>query len=64
MVTLLQKEETYEVTYEGVDYMVTIMTDFNGNIGYAQYDVFGPNGEILDTELELKVARYTEENIK
>lgn len=62
MVTLLQKEETYEVTYEGVDYMVTIMTDAES--GYFQYDVFGPNGEILDTELELKVAQYTEENIK
>jgi hypothetical protein len=62
MVTLLQKEETYEVEYKGVDYMVTIMTDVTS--GYITYDVFGPNGEILETDLELEVAEYVERNIQ
>jgi hypothetical protein len=61
MVKLLQKEETFEVEYKGIDYMVTIMSDIES--GYIQYDVFGPNGEDLDTGLEYEVVRYTEENI-
>ena len=60
MVTLLQKEETYEVEYEGRDYMVTIMTDMMS--GYIQYDVFGPDGEDLATDLEMAVIQYTVEN--
>jgi hypothetical protein len=60
MVTLLQKEETYEVEYEGRDYMVTIMTDMMS--GYIQYDVFGPDGEDLDSDLEMAVIQFTVEN--
>jgi hypothetical protein len=61
MVTLMQKEETFEVEFQGMDYMVTIMTDITS--GYIQYDVYGPDGEILDSGLEVDVIRYTEDNI-
>jgi hypothetical protein len=62
MVTLMQTEHTYEVTYKEKDYMVTILTDMDA--GIVEYVVFDPMMELVeDSQLEVDIIRYVEEHI-
>jgi hypothetical protein len=62
MVTLMQTEHTYEVTYQEKDYMVTILTDMDA--GIVEYVVFDPMMELVeDSQLEVDIIRYVEEHI-
>ena len=62
MVTLMQTEHTYEVTYNEKDYMVTILTDMDA--GIVEYVVFDPMMELVeDSDLEIEIIRYVEDNI-
>ena len=62
MVTLMQTEHTYEVTYKEKDYMVTILTDMDA--GIVEYVVFDPMMELVeDSDLEIEIIRYVEDNI-
>ena len=58
-VRLLQSEKTYEVSYNGDYYTVTVMTD-NGSYTYS-YDVFDEEGEIVGGKLEQAIINYLEE---
>jgi len=58
-VRLLQTEKTYEVSYNGDYYTVTVMTD-NGSYTYS-YDVFDEEGEIVGGKLEQAIINYLEE---
>jgi hypothetical protein len=58
-VRLLQTEKTYEVSYNGDYYTVTVMTD-NGSFTYS-YDVFDEEGEIVGGKLEQAIINYLEE---
>jgi len=62
MVTLMQTERTYEVTYQEKDYMVTILTDIDA--GIVEYVVFDPMMDIVEnSQLEIDIIRYVEDNI-
>jgi hypothetical protein len=62
MVTLMQTEHTYEVTYNEKDYMVTILTDMDA--GIVEYVVFDPMMDLIeDSQLEIDIIRYVEDNI-
>jgi hypothetical protein len=62
MVTLMQTEHTYEVTYQEKDYMVTILTDMDA--GIVEYVVFDPMMDLIeDSQLEIDIIRYVEDNI-
>jgi hypothetical protein len=62
MVTLMQTERTYEVTYQEKDYMVTILTDMDA--GIIEYVVFDPMMDLIeDSQLEVDIIRYVEDNI-
>jgi len=62
MVTLMQTEHTYEVSYQEKDYMVTILTDMDA--GIVEYVVFDPMMELVeDSQLEVDIIRYVEEHI-
>ena len=62
MVTLMQTERTYEVTYQEKDYMVTILTDIDA--GIVEYVVFDPMMDLVeDSQLEVDIIRYVEDNI-
>jgi len=62
MVTLMQTERTYEVTYQEKDYMVTILTDMDA--GIIEYVVFDPMMDLIeDSQLEIDIIRYVEDNI-
>lgn len=58
-IRLLQTEKTYEVSYNGDYYTVTVMSD-NGSFTYS-YDVFDEEGEIVEGELEQAIINYLEE---
>lgn len=58
-VRLLQTEKTYEVSYNGDYYTVTVMSD-NGSFTYS-YDVFDEEGEIVEGGLEQAIINYLEE---
>ena len=58
----MQTEHTYEVTYKEKDYMVTILTDMDA--GIVEYVVFDPMMELVeDSDLEIEIIRYVEDNI-
>ena len=63
MITLLQKEETYEVTDEsGSNYTVTMTTDIP-NL-YIEYDIFDDDGdEVTDSDEILHIVSLIENNI-
>jgi hypothetical protein len=62
MVTLMQTERTYEVTYNEKDYMVTILTDIDA--GIVEYVVFDPMMDLVEnSQLEIDIIRYVEDNI-
>jgi hypothetical protein len=62
MVTLMQTERTYEVTYQEKDYMVTILTDIDA--GIVEYVVFDPMMDLVEnSQLEVDIIRYVEDNI-
>ena len=62
MVTLMQTEHTYEVTYQEKDYMVTILTDMGA--GIVEYVVFDPMMDLIeDSQLEIDIILYVEDNI-
>jgi hypothetical protein len=62
MVTLMQTERTYEVTYQEKDYMVTILTDIDA--GIVEYVVFDPMMDLVEnSQLEIDIIRYVEDNI-
>lgn len=63
MVTLIQKEETYEVTDEsGDNYTVTIVTDIP-NL-YIEYDIFNDDGdEVTDSDQILHLISLIENSI-
>jgi hypothetical protein len=60
-VRVVQKETTYEVNFNDVDYQVTVMED-NISVGYTVYDVFDENGELVEGDLEEAIINYLEEN--
>ena len=58
----MQTEHTYEVTYQEKDYMVTILTDMDA--GIVEYVVFDPMMDLIeDSQLEIDIIRYVEDNI-
>ena len=58
----MQTERTYEVTYQEKDYMVTILTDIDA--GIVEYVVFDPMMDLIeDSQLEVDIIRYVEDNI-
>ena len=62
MVTKIQSESTYEVNYNGRDYILTVFQDLMS--GIVEYDVYDMETvEDCDGDLELEVVRYFEENL-
>ena len=61
MVTLIQTEKTYEVTYKNRSYTVTLLEDFAS--GYIQYDIFNNKGMEVEGELEMEIITYLETHI-
>ena len=62
MVTKIQSETTYEVVYNGKDYILTIFQDIIS--GIVEYDVYDMETvEDCDGDLELEIIRYFEENL-
>ena len=62
MVTKIQSEITYEVNYNGKDYILTVFQDLMS--GIVEYDVYDMETvEDCDGDLELEVVRYFEENL-
>jgi len=62
MVTKIQSETTYEVNYNGRDYILTVFQDIIS--GIVEYDVYDMETvEDCDGDLEIEVIRYFEENL-
>jgi len=62
MVTKVQSETTYEVQYEGRDFMVTVFQDIQS--GIIEYDTFDcETCADVDGDLELNIIRFLEENL-
>jgi hypothetical protein len=61
-VSMVQRETTYDVTYNDVTYTVTILED-KISLGYTQYDVFDEDGEEVKGKLETEIINYLEENM-
>lgn len=61
-VSMVQRETTYDITYNDVTYTVTILED-KISFGYTQYDVFDENGDEVNGELETEIIWYLEENM-
>ena len=62
MVTKIQSENIYEVSYNGRDYILTVFQDLMS--GIVEYDVYDMEMvEDCDGDLELEVIRYFEENL-
>jgi len=61
-IKLIQKETTYDVTYNNNEFVVTVLEDKISE-GYTSYDVYDEEGMVVEGELEQAVIQYLEENI-
>ena len=61
-VSMVQRETTYDVILDDVNYTVTILED-KISLGYTQYDVFEEDGEEVNGKLETEIINYLEENM-
>jgi hypothetical protein len=61
-VSMVQRETTYDVILDDVNYTVTILED-KISLGYTQYDVFDEDGEEVNGKLETEIINYLEENM-
>jgi hypothetical protein len=61
-VSMMQRETTYDVILDDVNYTVTILED-KISLGYTQYDVFDEDGEEVKGKLETEIINYLEENM-
>jgi hypothetical protein len=61
-VSMVQRETTYDVILDDVNYTVTILED-KISLGYTQYDVFDEDGEEVKGKLETEIINYLEENM-
>ena len=59
---MMQRETTYDVILDDVNYTVTILED-KISLGYTQYDVFDEDGEEVKGKLETEIINYLEENM-
>ena len=60
----VQSEVTYEVCYNGNNYMVVHSEDADPNSGYTSWDIYNDGGDcVTDPDLESEIIAYIIENM-